>query len=74
MMGDAAPQPSGAELSMKLSVIAPDNETAPVGATAQELGPAEIKALRAGGSLFNQTVKKNKNMEGRRTANYLACV
>ena len=74
MMGDAAPETPGAELSMKLFVAAPDNETLRAGGTAQELGPAAIKALREGGSSFTNAVKKNKNTDGRRTANYLACV
>ena len=74
MMGDAAPEPPGAELSMKLSVVAPDNETARTGGAAQELGPAAIKALREGKSLFTNSVKKNKNTDGGQTANYLACV
>ncbi len=74
MMGDAAPEPSDAELSMKLSVIAPDNETAPTSGIARELGSEEIQALRKGGNLFANSVKKNKSSNIRRDERYLACV
>ena len=71
MMGDAAPDLTGAELSMKLSVAAPDNETLRA-AAAQELNPEELKALIAGKSRFKNKI--NKNTGTKKSSRYLACV
>jgi hypothetical protein len=71
MMGESAPAKPGAELNMKLSVIAADNETPPA---SRELGPKAIKALTRGESRFTRAIKQSGMADSEELPLYLACV
>jgi len=74
MMGEVAPAEPGAELSMKLSVAAPDNATPDVRGAAKELGPEAIQAPAGGGSRFARINKKSGMADTQGLPLYLACV
>jgi hypothetical protein len=68
MMGDAAPEST--ELSLRLSVTAPGNET-PAACAARELGPCEFSTLAASGMSFQNAA--NINTAAQLSERYLAC-
>lgn len=70
MMGDMARET--VELSMKLSVVAPDNATELAAGTIQELKADEIELLAYEGGRLKNTV--TKRTVGQITKRYLACV